>query len=103
MRNSQAPANENWRITEWPRANTRPLLLLMFGQKKWFSGRALASAFNQSGRHLATAVNTVWPPDARKVTRFSLCSSHAIIRGSIQKFPDWLLRARTANGIALCH
>jgi hypothetical protein len=25
------------------------------------------------------------------------------IRGCIQKFPDWLLGARTANGIALCH
>jgi hypothetical protein len=25
------------------------------------------------------------------------------IRGSIQKFPDWLRGARTANGTALCH
>jgi hypothetical protein len=25
------------------------------------------------------------------------------IRGCIQKFPDWLPGARTANGIVLCH
>jgi hypothetical protein len=25
------------------------------------------------------------------------------VRGRIQKFPDWLPEARTANGTALCH
>jgi hypothetical protein len=25
------------------------------------------------------------------------------IQGCIQKFPDWLLGVRTANGTALCH
>jgi hypothetical protein len=28
------------------------------------------------------------------------CSS---VRGCVQKFPDWLPEARTANGTALCH
>jgi hypothetical protein len=28
---------------------------------------------------------------------------HTHIRGCIQKFPDWLPGARTANGTALCH
>jgi hypothetical protein len=26
-----------------------------------------------------------------------------VMRGCIQKFPDWLPGARTSNGIALCH
>jgi hypothetical protein len=29
--------------------------------------------------------------------------THDKIQGCIQKFPDWLPGARTANGMALCH
>jgi len=30
-------------------------------------------------------------------------ANHNVIRGSIQKFPDWPPGARSANGTALCH
>jgi hypothetical protein len=40
--------------------------------------------------------------------RFEQVNPHAVggtstIRGCIQKFPDWLPGARTANGTAFCH
>jgi hypothetical protein len=31
------------------------------------------------------------------------CIMRSFIRGCVQKFPDWPLGARTANGAALCH
>jgi len=33
----------------------------------------------------------------------TLLASFKVIRGCIQKFPDWPPGARTANGTALCH
>jgi hypothetical protein len=37
--------------------------------------------------------------------RYNFCGmcSRTCVRGCIQKFPDWLPGARTANGTALCH
>jgi hypothetical protein len=44
--------------------------------------------------------------ELRNIERIALLSSLlrlTHLRGCIQKFPDWPLGARTANGTALCH
>jgi hypothetical protein len=83
--------------------NTAPLEKLIVPQliKKFF-------AFYETRRFI-----TVFTRSLSWICRIQSTSSHhnsilsyfypVSVRGCIQKFPDWLPAARTANGTALCH